>query len=90
MFYNSIYTLVHHYGECPIWKDKVCISGKYRLPDLERPYYTRFVSAECEIVKNIRLPEHKRDKRLSLYSFCSMGRECPLLHDFPPEIEQPH
>lgn len=90
MRYNSTYTLECHYGECPIWKDTVKIIGKYRFIDPARPHYTKFVNAECEIVKNIRLPERKRDKRLSLYRFCSMGAECPLLKEFPPEIEQPH
>ncbi len=90
MYYNSFYTLKHHYAECPVWKDKVRITGKYRFTDPERPFHTEFVSAECEIKENLRLPERKRDKRLSLYRFCNMGFNCPLLKDFPPEIEQPH
>lgn len=81
------YTLVYKPGICPVWLDKVTITAKYRYSeDTEKPYSAIFVCAECEIVKNLHLPESKRDKRLELYAFCGQEK-CPLLKGFPEEID---
>lgn len=49
---NSYYTLVHKTVLCPMWKDNIHISAKYRyLDDDENPYLARFVNAECEVIK---------------------------------------
>ncbi len=84
---NSTYTLLHHFGECPAWKEKIRITGKYRFSDPERPLHGVFVKAECEIMENLRLPESKRDKRLSVYRLCPQGFACMLLNDFPQETD---
>lgn len=83
----TYYTLVQKTVQCPVWEDSIRITAKYRyLEDEDNPYLARFVHATCEVVDNAKLPEYKRDKRLSLYRFCRMD-DCPYLHDFPEQID---
>ena len=81
------YTLIYRTVRCPLWNDDVRLSAKYRYSDdPNTPYLARFVCAECEIVRNLRLPEYQQDKRLGLYRFCDR-HPCQLLQDFPNEID---
>lgn len=83
----TYYTLVSKTVECPIWKDKITITAKYRFVDENYPYLAKFSAATCEVQENIKLPEWKRDKWISLYRFCDKGASCPLLWDFPDSID---
>lgn len=88
---SSFYILKHRSVMCPLWKDEVTISAKYRyIDDAENPYLARFSGAKCEVLENIRLPEYKKDKRLALYRFCRLSHECPYLHEFPELIDTRH
>lgn len=81
------FTLVHKTVNCPMWKDNIHITAKYRyIENCENPYLARFVFAKCEVIENAKLPERKKDKRLSLYRFCKI-RDCPHLKDFPEQID---
>lgn len=81
------FTLVHKTVTCPMWKDSIHITAKYRyIEDGENPYLARFVLAKCEVIENAKLPERKRDKRLGFYQFCKM-QDCPHLRDFPEQID---
>lgn len=84
---NSFYTLFHKRVDCPAWMDKLTVTAKYRFSDPDDPYRARFVSATCEVLENLKLPVHKREKRLALYQFCRLAGDCPLLKDFPEEID---
>lgn len=81
------FTLVHKTVNCPMWEDSIHITAKYRyIEDSENPYLARFVLATCEVIENAKLPEHKKDKRLSLYRFCKI-QNCLHLEDFPKRID---
>lgn len=81
------FTLVFKTVNCPMWKDNIHITAKYRyLEDKENPYLARFVGATCEVIENARLPEHKKDKRLSLYRFCRI-QNCQHLRNFQDIID---
>lgn len=83
----TYYTLIHKTVQCPMWNDSIKITAKYRyIEDSENPYLARFSYAQCEVLENLRLPEHKRDKRLILYRFCRI-EHCPHLRDFPEIID---
>ena len=84
---SSYYTLVYKTVKCPLWRDDVRITAKYRYSDgPDNPYMARFACATCEVVENLRLPLEKQDKRLALYRFCDV-KSCPFLVDFPPELD---
>ena len=74
---NSYYTLIPKTVDCPMWKEKITVTAKYRFSKLHDPFCARFVGATCEVLENLKLPEHKKDKRLSLYRFCRMASNCP-------------
>lgn len=84
---NTFYTLIYKTVDCPMWKDKIRITAKYRFVDESNPYKARFTCATCEVLENIKLPEYKKDKRLGLYRFCRLVNECSCLQDFPEEID---
>ena len=81
------YTLKYKRVLCPLWKDEVTITAKYRYTDDPDSYTARFIMASCEIQENLRLPAHKRNKRLALYGYCDNAVLGPCLHDFPAEID---
>ena len=84
---KTYYTLVSKRVECPMWKDTILITAKYQyMNDSDNPYLVRFVNAQCEVRENARQPQKKRDRRLSLYSFCNI-HDCPHLQDFPKIID---
>lgn len=83
----TYYTLIYKTVDCPMWKDKISLTAKYRFTNSDNPYEARFVAATCEVIENTKLPEHSKDKRLALYRFCNMAGKCPYLHDFPERID---
>ena len=81
------FTLVHKIVNCPMWKTDIRITAKYRfIENSENPYLAQLISAKCEIIENAKLPEHKRDKRLSVYRFCKI-QNCLHLHNVPEKID---
>lgn len=83
----SYYTILHKQIVCPFWKCKLTLQGKYRFPENEEnEYIAKFTTAKCPIMENLRLPERKRDKELSLYMFCDMY-PCKELSNFEPIID---
>ena len=71
---NITYNFVKHC--CPLWKTDVRLRLKYGIFDENKPYNATFISCQCPIIENIRLPRAKRDPNLSLYLYCTMEKEC--------------
>lgn len=83
----SYYTILYKYIKCPFWRAEIALEGKYYYSeDPGREYEARFSVAQCPIIKNINLPERKRDKELSYYPFCRM-HPCDELYNFEPIID---
>ncbi len=83
----AFYTIHHRFVECPFWKTEVALEGKYYYS--EEPgheYEAYFSNAQCPIIRNIRLPEHKRDDRYKYYPLCHL-HPCAELHNFEPLID---
>ena len=81
------YTLKHRWVDCPMWKDQIMLTAKSVYTDEDNPYEARFMSATCEVIENLKLPERKQNKRLALYRFCRMSDTCPHLCDFADRID---
>lgn len=78
----SYYTLVYKQITCPFWKCSVTLKAKYRYSEIDgQKHNAYFTFAECPIMKNLKLPERKRDKKYSCYAFCDMY-PCSDLTDF--------
>lgn len=78
----SYYTLKYKTMQCPLWHTNVNIIGKYRIRDDGTQH---LALTECEIVKNLKLPKKKQDKRLALFRYCRID-DCPCLKTFEEEI----
>ena len=80
------YTILHKQTTCPFWKCPVTLEAKYRYSKINKESREAyFTFAECPIMKNIELPERKRDKKYSCYAFCKMY-PCSELSNFEKVI----
>lgn len=80
------YTTVRKHYTCPMFDIPVTIIGKYRFYDNENPYLAKYVSCECPIIADFKLPPDKRNKDYSLYRFCKHENECLKNIPFKPQI----
>lgn len=72
---------------CPVWKEKICLNGKYRFSDKPgHEYEATFMYATCPILENLSLPKSKRNRAYDIFSFCD-HQPCELLKDFKPVID---
>lgn len=82
----SFITYLNRNGQCPSWQIDVCISGKYVIN--EETDTGSFISAECPIVQQLKLPMHKRDLKCREIPFCNKEGQCQLLKSFPANINR--
>lgn len=81
------YTIYHKPITCPMWNTNIQLQGKYIYSsEPGKEYIARFANAKCPIIQNNQLPEHKRDKSLSYYPFCTM-HPCSELDNFETIID---
>lgn len=83
---NSFYTTITRKFQCPLWPTKVRITAKYRIREDNKSAY--FAYAECEIVRNLRLPKRKQNPKLDIFRYCN-NDDCPCLKCFEQEITVP-
>ena len=80
------YTTISKHYVCPVFDIPITIIGKYRFFDDNQPYLAKYVSCECPIVADLKLPPEKRNKKYSLYHFCKCEDECLANVSFKPQI----
>lgn len=80
----TYYTLVGKTVTCPHWKEKITLSGKYRLVD--DTYEAVFLHSTCPIVENSNLPLHKQVPELKLMRCPNDDDRCELLNQFKKNI----
>ena len=71
---------------CPKWDIDICLYGKYYLSDDIDSCIGKFKSASCPIVESSKLPLHMQEVKYKLLR-CLDYLQCPLLKDFPEEID---
>lgn len=76
---------ISEYKHCPLWGIEVKVTARYHC--INGTKIARFTSAECDIVKNLALPEYSRNKNMFMYHYCNVT-DCLCLKDFPEEISQ--
>lgn len=68
------------------WDIDICLHGKYYLSDYSDSGIGKFMSAVCPIVESSELPLRMQEKEYKLFR-CIEYLQCPLLKDFPEEID---
>ena len=76
MFY---YTTIAQSMHCPLLKESVIITGKYRIN--EDTNNASFLYATCSIVENSKLPSREQDESIK-YFLCPNDGRCDLLNKF--------
>lgn len=84
---NALYAISAKTCHCPLWDIDVKVEAKYRYLNSNDKTAKFNGLSECDILKNLRLPKSKQDKRFEMCYYCDRDDICQCLTDFPEEIK---